>query len=83
MVGARLASLPINWQRISLPWPHWGQVVRSKPVSACSISCQVLVSLGVSGFCLVRSSLARGSFRLMRVRAFSSLVLALHGAMRP
>ena len=29
MVGARIASLPINRQRISLPWPQFGQVVRS------------------------------------------------------
>jgi hypothetical protein len=39
MVGAMLASLPINRRRISLPWPQFGQVVRSKPVSACRISC--------------------------------------------
>ena len=29
MVGARVASLPINRRRISLPWPQFGQVVRS------------------------------------------------------
>jgi hypothetical protein len=63
IAGERAAILSISLSRMSLPLPHWGQVVRSKPVSALSISRQVLASLGVSGFCLVESSVAPGSWR--------------------
>jgi hypothetical protein len=42
------ASLSINLTRMSLPLAHCGQVLRSLPVSACSICCQVLFFLGVS-----------------------------------
>jgi hypothetical protein len=83
MLGARAHSLLRSRQRISRPWPHWGQVVRSLPVRASSISCQVLDALGVSSSGLLGSLGAGGFWRLMRARAFSSLVLALRGAMRP